>query len=300
MRAAGAVVLDGSRPTSDLVSRIHDEVSRLRRPTFSARGVEDQLGGGAGVGDGDGVRRAWDLDGAVRVGALGHVVLERPGDVAVLLAEDEPRRDLLPQRAVAGRLEQRLRGRPPRRRHPCGLRLREVRAELLVEALRDDRQVGRAVAARDRLQRGAEVLPGKRIERSKARLPGVQREGGDVDEPGDVAGAGVDVRDDGAGVGVADEHDRALDRADDVGDAAASARDAAQRVGDAATGGRRSSSGSMTRPSWRTRRRRPRRARSWGARAFPFGRDGRSSARPTAPPVCDSHWATRDWTRDLP
>ena len=32
MRAAGAVVLDGSRPTSDLVGRIHDEVSRLRRP----------------------------------------------------------------------------------------------------------------------------------------------------------------------------------------------------------------------------------------------------------------------------
>ena len=32
MRAAGAVVLDGSRPTGELAGRIQDDVSRLRRP----------------------------------------------------------------------------------------------------------------------------------------------------------------------------------------------------------------------------------------------------------------------------
>jgi len=32
MRAAGAVVLDGSRPTRDLVDRIHHEVSRHEGP----------------------------------------------------------------------------------------------------------------------------------------------------------------------------------------------------------------------------------------------------------------------------
>src|SRR3954470_17315459 len=32
MRAAGAVALDGSQPTAELAGRIHDEVSRLRRP----------------------------------------------------------------------------------------------------------------------------------------------------------------------------------------------------------------------------------------------------------------------------
>ena len=47
----------------------------------------------AGCATDDRVRRTGDLDRAVRAGALGHVVLELGGDVAVLLAEDEPRRD---------------------------------------------------------------------------------------------------------------------------------------------------------------------------------------------------------------
>ena len=126
------------------------------------------------MGDGDGVRCAGDLDRAVGAGALGHVVLDRLGDVAVLLAEDEPRRQLLHSgrspdgstsaswvtgRCVGG--------------HPRRLRRRDVRAELLVEALLDDRQVGRAVAARDRpAARRRACCRGRRADSSKQLSPG--------------------------------------------------------------------------------------------------------------------------------
>src|SRR5690242_15638920 len=56
------------------------------------RGFEDHLGRGLGVRDGGRVRRAGNLQHAARVGALGHEALEGRGDVAVLLADYEPRR----------------------------------------------------------------------------------------------------------------------------------------------------------------------------------------------------------------
>ena len=208
----------------------------VRRP-LQGGGLEDQVSRRAGVGDGDRVRRAGDLDRAASVGALGHVVLELLGDVAVLLAEDEPGGNVLPQRALAGRLDERLlRDRPLRGGHPRGLRRRHVGAELLVEALLDDRQVGRAVAARDGLQRVAERAAGEDRRQLEAALAGQRGERGDVDEPDDLAGVGVDVRHDGAAVRVGDEDDRALDRADHVTDGSGVGGEAAQRIGDGGHG----------------------------------------------------------------
>src|SRR3954451_23982704 len=112
------------------------------------RGLKDQLSRRPGMGNGDGVRGARDLDRAVGARAQGHVVLEGGGDVAVLLAEHEPRRALAPERALAGRrAEGLLRDRPLRGGHPSGLRRRHVRGELVAEPVNPDRKVGRAVAA---------------------------------------------------------------------------------------------------------------------------------------------------------
>ncbi len=61
-----------------------------------------------GMGDGDRVRGARDLDRAACVGTLGHEALEGRGDVAVLLADEEPRRQLAPQRPLARRFGERL------------------------------------------------------------------------------------------------------------------------------------------------------------------------------------------------
>src|SRR5205823_1764372 len=63
------------------------------------RGLKDQLSRRPGMGNGDGVRGARDLDRAVGARAQGHVVLEGDRDVAVLLAEHEPRRALAPKPA---------------------------------------------------------------------------------------------------------------------------------------------------------------------------------------------------------
>src|SRR3954452_244085 len=105
------------------------------------------------MGHADRVRRARDLERPVGAGALGHEVLDGLGDVAVVLAEDKPRRLLLPQRVIAGGLDERLLGgRPLRGTHPPRARRWDIRGELLVEALLNDRQVVRAVAARYGLQ----------------------------------------------------------------------------------------------------------------------------------------------------
>ena len=75
------------------------------------------------------------------------------------------------------------------------------------------------------------VLPGNMPASWKQFSPGVRREAVDVDEPGDLAGVGVDVGDHGAAVGVGDEHDRPVDRADEVADGCGVGGEAAQRVG---------------------------------------------------------------------
>ena len=73
--------------------------------------------------------------------------------------------------------------------------------------------------------------PGTCAASVKALSPRLRSEGRDVDEAGDLAGVGVDVRDHHAAVGVADEEHRALDDADDVADGGGVGGDAAQRVG---------------------------------------------------------------------
>ena len=119
---------------------------------------------------------------------------------------------LLPQRTLArGRLQGFERDRPLRGGHAGGLGRRHVGGELLVEDLAIDVQVGRAVAAGHGPQRVAERAAGEALREREGALAGLRREGRDVDEPGDLAGVGVDVRDHHAAVGVADEHDRAVD-----------------------------------------------------------------------------------------
>jgi hypothetical protein len=62
------------------------------------------------------------------------------------------------------------------------------------------------------------MLPGKHAREPEAVLTGLRGESVDVDQPRDLAGVGADVRDHGAPVGVGDEHDRPLDRANQVTD----------------------------------------------------------------------------------
>src|SRR5688500_4989340 len=91
------------------------------------RGLHDLVGDGLGVRDRDRVRGTGDLEGAVRARALGHVVLELGGDDVVLLADQEPRRHVLPQRLVARRFGERLLGGGALRYgHQCGLRRGDV------------------------------------------------------------------------------------------------------------------------------------------------------------------------------
>jgi hypothetical protein len=61
-------------------------------------------------------------------------------------------------------------------------------------------------------------------------LPGLRRETVDVHEPDDLAGVGVDVGDHHAAVGVGGEHDRPVDRPDQVAERGGVGGDAAQRV----------------------------------------------------------------------
>ena len=114
-------------------------------------------------------------------------------------------------RSPGGRLQGFERDRPLRGGHAGGLGRRHVGGELLVEGLAIDVQVGRAVAAAHGPQRVAECAAGEALSEQVGALAGLRRERGDVDEPGDLAGVGVDVRDHHAAVGVADEHDRAVD-----------------------------------------------------------------------------------------
>ena len=132
-----------------------------------------------------------------------------------------------------GRCEERLlRRRPLRRRHPRCLRRRHVGAEQVVEAVLDDVQVGRAVAARNRLQRVlAEHAAGEQPGQREAALTGIGCEAVHVDEPGDLAGVCRHVRDHRSAVGVGDEHDRPFDRADEVADARGVGGQVSQRVG---------------------------------------------------------------------
>jgi hypothetical protein len=106
-----------------------------------------------------------------------------------------------------------------------------VGAELVVEELARDVQVGRAVAPLHRPQRVAERAAGVALREYVGAFAGVRSERGDVHERSDLAGVGVDVRDHGAAVGVADEHDRAVDAADQVGDRLGVGGEAAERVG---------------------------------------------------------------------
>jgi len=165
------------------------------------------------------VRRTADLDRATREGALGHEALKGGGDVLVLLAEQEPRRQLLPQRPLARGLLQRLqRHRTLRDRHASGLHGRHVGGELVVEQVLGDRQVGRAVAAGSRADRITERAARELGRELEAALSGVGGKARDVDEPGDLAGVGGDVRDHGAAVGVTDQDDGSVDGSDEVAD----------------------------------------------------------------------------------
>src|SRR4051794_25362444 len=140
------------------------------------RGLEDQLSRRRRVDDGDCMRCAGDLDRAMGAGTPGHEVLEGDRDGAVLLAEDEPRRVRPPERPVAGRRAERLlRDRSLRGRHPCGLRRRHVRGELMVEAVEPDRKVGGAVAAEHGLERLAEGAAGEHGSERDAALAGLGR-----------------------------------------------------------------------------------------------------------------------------
>jgi hypothetical protein len=165
-------------------------------------------------------------------GALGHVVLEGGGDVAVVLADHEPGGHVAPEGPLAGRFGERLlRDRPLRGGHPRGLRGGHVGAELLVEALGGDVQVGGAVAARDGPECVAECAAREHARQREGALAGFGREAAGVDEPDDFAGVGRDARDHRAAVGVGGENDGPVDRTDDVGDGGGVRGEAAQRVG---------------------------------------------------------------------
>src|SRR4051812_44128451 len=64
------------------------------------RGLEDQVAGRLGSGDGDRMRGVRELERAVRVGTLGHVALNGGGDVLVPPPDEEPGGQLLPERVV--------------------------------------------------------------------------------------------------------------------------------------------------------------------------------------------------------
>src|SRR6185437_14034961 len=68
------------------------------------RGLEDQGTGRIGGGDGDRMRGERELDAAMRVGTLGHVALDGCGNDLVPAPDEEPRRELPPERAFAGGL----------------------------------------------------------------------------------------------------------------------------------------------------------------------------------------------------
>jgi hypothetical protein len=75
------------------------------------------------------------------------------------------------------------------------------------------------------------MLSGNMAASPKQFSPGSGAKSVDVDEPGDLAGAGVDVGDHGAPVGVGDEHDRLLDAADEVADGSGVGGEPAKGVG---------------------------------------------------------------------
>ena len=107
---------------------------------------------------------------------------------------------------------------PLRDGHPAGLALRHVGAELGVETILDDREVGGAVAAWGWLHRVAQSAAREHARQREGAVARLRREGGDVDEPGMSPASRIDVRDHHAAVGVADEHRRAVDGADHVAD----------------------------------------------------------------------------------
>ena len=152
----------------------------------------------------------------------------------VLLADQEPRRQLLPQRALAGGLDERLlRRRPLCGRHPRGLlppgrpgrRCSWKRSAAMYRSVVPSlRGTGRSVSS-------PSVLPGNSAREREAALTGIGREAVDVDESDDLAGVRGDVRDHGAAVGVGDEHDRPVDGADEVADGGGVGGQTSQRVG---------------------------------------------------------------------
>jgi hypothetical protein len=101
-----------------------------------------------------------------------------------------------------------------------------------VERARGDVEVGRSVAAGDRLHRRlAERAAREHARELEAVLAGIRSEAVDVDEPGDLTGVGRDVRDHRPAVRVSDEHDRTVDRADEVADRFCVGGEATQRIG---------------------------------------------------------------------
>ena len=98
-----------------------------------------------------------------------------------------------------------------RRGHSRGLRRGHVDAELLMDALACDVQVGGAVAARGRLDRLAEHAAREHARELEAVLTGLRGESVGGDEPDDFAGVGGDVGDHRAAVGVGGEHSGPVD-----------------------------------------------------------------------------------------
>ena len=192
----------------------------------------DQVRRGVRVRHREGVRGARDVDDPARLGALGHVALDRRRDVAVLFAEHEPGGVRAPQRMLARRLEQRLaRDRSLRGGHPAGLRLRGRPRRTARGSL--SRAIVRSVVPSSRdvsSSASPSVLPGNmRAERERA-LPRLRRERGHVHQAGDLGRVGGHVGDDGAAVGVADEQHRPVDGAHHVGDGLRVGGEPAQRV----------------------------------------------------------------------
>ena len=143
-------------------------------------------------------------------GALGDVALEGGGDVAVLLADQEPRGYLAPERLLARLFGERLLRRGSLRRgHSRGLRRGRVGAEVLTETLACDVQVGGAVAARAGRIASPSMLLGNMSASWKQCSPAPGESVGV--EPDDFAGVGGDVGDHRAAVGVGGEHNGPVD-----------------------------------------------------------------------------------------
>ena len=172
--------------------------------------------------------RAWP-----RAGPLGHESVQGDGDDQVLVAEDEPRRDVLPCWGVGGQWfgEGGFGGRALGRSHHGGLRCGHVGGELLVERVLPDGEL--VAAGGDRVGAGGvgEGAAGEHGPQLERRLPVLGREPVHVHESDHGVVVCRGLGDHHAAVGVGDEHDGLADAADDVAHVGGVAGEAAQRVG---------------------------------------------------------------------